>query len=503
MSVDKDVAPGLPLIDSRTLQKDFVRFKNDALYFISNITYVPSDDEVKPDEPKGNRNRILAVTPQALFVCDAVGTMDRAVRLEALDGVVWEKRTVKHMFSKEEQIFICIKCPAEFDILCIFEGNKDPTNLGMFKNFARVLEIGVPYKKKKSKNVPGSTTFVTTELQPGAKIEEQVKKDRPSDYLSPKDIIAQNQARQRLIELLEALNRESVDLYERSTRLHQSTADKYKELAALEGAVSGDVNTHRQRREDLQKRHQAMHKEQVALEVELMRLQAEINTESVHLQEERENADQLVKDSLSAASSETDKKMQDDEALRKRANARELDKALKHLASLKAKIAIRPQCTGPQHVLTRVDELENKIAEAAAKWEKEMETANKLEGFFDAAISDLTLLNEQITMLLERKSTAIRERNEKQQALMAPKAVSKPVAQAATTSFDDDDLLGGPAPNAAPAARGAPVASIVDDDLLGGPAPPQARGFDDDDLLGGPSNTTAAAPIAAAGDDLL
>eukprot|EP00672_Neobodo_designis_P016114 CAMPEP_0174844486 /NCGR_PEP_ID=MMETSP1114-20130205/11122_1 /TAXON_ID=312471 /ORGANISM="Neobodo designis, Strain CCAP 1951/1" /LENGTH=497 /DNA_ID=CAMNT_0016078723 /DNA_START=36 /DNA_END=1529 /DNA_ORIENTATION=- len=488
--------PGLPLINPSTLAPEFRRFKNDALYFINNVMFTAQEEEGTDNKKPEAKSRILAVTPQAVFVCDALGSMDRAVRLEQLDGLVFERRLVKKIFSKEEQIHFLIKCPTEYDIQCALEGNS--SNDAVLKSLTRVLESAIRFKK----NI-GDKGFTTEELPQGQRIDEVVKKEKPADYLSPKDIIAQNQARQRMIEAMDAVNRDILALQEKVTTVGRSRDDKKAELQRLQEAVGGDIKEHMKRKEEKQAEHQRLHRKHMDAEVELMRTQTELKNEQARLQEERENADILIKQSLSEASNDQDKQLEEANAVRKRAQQREVDKALKHLAALKARVSAPPSYTGPDNLVKRANDTEKQVQQAADKWEKEMEMANRLEGYFDAAISDLRLHNEQIALLVDRKKELLAERSRRQNPAPAASPAKAPID-------DDDDLLGGgPSPAKPAAAKAAPIDD--DDDLLGGgptPAKPAAAKpapiDDDDDLLGGPAPTASKpAPAAAAADDLL
>ena len=388
MSQKEGQVPGLPLINPSTLAPEFRRFKNDALYFINNAMFTAHSEDGAAKAPEA-KARILAVTPQALFVCDSLGSMDRAVRLEQLDGLVFERRIVKKLFSKDEQIHFLIKCPSEYDIQCAFEGNS--SNDGVLKSLVRVLETAVRFKKNS-----GDAGFVTEELPQGERIDAVAKVEKPKDYLSPQDIIAQNKARANMIDVMDGINRDILALQEKVTAVTRSRDDKRHEFERLKEAVGGDIQVHLKRKEEKQAEHQRLHRKHMDAEVELMRVQTELRNEQARLAEERENADMMITQSLTEASNDQDKQLQEAGAVRKRAQQREVDKAMKHLAALKARVGAPPRYSGPDGLVKRATETEVAVQKAADKWEKEMEMANKLEGYFDAAISDLKLQNEQI-----------------------------------------------------------------------------------------------------------
>jgi hypothetical protein len=506
--------PGLPLINPSTLQPQFRRFRNDALYFINSVMYIPQDEEKSTP-----RARVLAVTPQALFVCDAVGSMDRAVRLEQLEGLVFETRTIKKFLTKEEQIHFVIKCPSEYDIVGVFEGNKEPTNATVFKNLSKVLDTAAKFSKKGS-------VFAIEEVSAGQKIDSVIKKEKPQDYLSPKEIIAQNQARQRAIEYIESVNREVLELQEKINAKARTRDEKSRELKSLEAAMGSDVTEHRRRKDELTEQQRALHKQHVNSEVDLLRLSTELQNEKQRLKEEQENSDALIEQSLMEASGNHDKMVDENDGVRKRAQQRETDKAKKHLETLRLRLKVPPQYNGPEHLVQRGLEAEQKVQALCDKWEKEMETANKLEGFFDSAISDLSLLNEQIVVLVERKRELLNDRERIQREMTTPQkqasfsnggaAALTPAPQAAVKPAGanllggDDDLLGGGGGGADDLLGGGAVGD--GDDLLGGgggaaspaPAVPPSGGgggaLDDDDLLGGGPSSSAPPPLAPAGD---
>jgi hypothetical protein len=511
MSKKDAQVPGLPLINPTSLQPEFRRFRNDALYFIHQVIFTSTDEEKSTSKP-----RILAVTPQALFVCDALGSMDRAVRLEQLDGIVSETRLVRKVFVKDEQVHFIIRVPSEFDILCVLEGNKEMTNVQLFKNLVRVLETAVRYRKEQTGVAKGQQQgFTTEEVPAGKKITDMMRSERPQEYLSPKDIIAQNQARQRAIDAVDSVNRQILELQEKIAARTKSRDEKQRELRALEGALGSDVKLHHEKRDKLAEQQRALHKQQTTSDVELMRLQTAIGKEQERLDLERQNADELIKQTLATASGEKDKELDDAQELRKRAQLREIAKAMKHLDGLRAKVSNPPNYVGPPHLVQRAQEAEKKVLAAAAKWEKEMETANKLEGYFDTAISDLNVINEQIQVLVERKREALDERDRKQASAPGANPASPAGKVGGPPAFDDDDLLGGGGP-AAPAPTAPAAGGFDDDDLLGGGGPkaPAAAASrpaggpaaDDDDLLGGGGGgpaPSAVTPAAAEPDDLL
>ena len=155
--------PGLTLIDPLKLPSEFRRFKNGQLFYISHCLYYPdaaaraaagSSVRWRPAEPLQPIQRVIALTPEAIFVSDANGAMDRATRLEMIDSVCYQRVAIKTFFGSRECMHVIINIkilsPNECDLHVSFDKNPHATGSPFIAamDLLEVMRTLVTYRRR-------------------------------------------------------------------------------------------------------------------------------------------------------------------------------------------------------------------------------------------------------------------------------------------------------------------------------------------------------------------
>ena len=538
--------PGLTLIDPLQLPPEFRKFKNDELFYISHCLFYPNppvpgdapaastatSGSSKSSEPLKPIQRVIALTPAAIFVTDTNGVMERATRLEMIDSVYHEHVVIKKFFGSEECMHVIIKIPSECDVHVSFDKNPHVKNTPFIAvtDLCEVMRILVNFRR----NSAASARFDAEEFRVidlktngGGKSYKDVMNDKPPvGFLSPKEIIAQNSARDTAVAKIDAVSKESLQLEEAVKALEAAVESKSRELRTLESSLSVDTVELNRQRDILLQQNKEFHRLHNAEELEVFKLRSDAAAMAEQLREARERREDLIKQQLTTDGGETDEKHKEVAAMRKKQQIKEIDRANDRLATLKAQCQQPLRLDGLPHLVQRAKQLEDDIQKQLDVLERDLESSIKIEKFLDQSVAELKGVNDKLSELQERKLELLNKR------AMANKPPPPPAASAPPTTpskgggpLDDDDLLGGGSP-APPSSVAPPAASSAmdDDDLLGGGPGPSAGvsapatsnapstaatlDDDDDDLLGGGSGVKpppAAVPpstSAAVGDDL-
>lgn len=489
---EKEKIEGLDLIAPASLGPEFRRFRHDDLYFINVVQYFPRDAKPQP--------RCVALTPVAFFITDVNGNMDRATRCELLSEAFYQIQTIKKLIGSEQQVHFVIKIPKEYDVHFAFEKEKD--NKAAMK-FTEVLQKLCTHRQRRPFNV--------TVIPPEAKFADYYNAEAPKGFMSPQEIIRANNERKLQQEQIQLTMNEIVKLEKQLETLKKATAQKQELLSQLESAVGVDNSALRSEKQRLADEHVAEHRQHTMLEIDMVKLNADILRAQEQLSEQKANRERLVQERIQEADSSAVNQQNEMMLLRQKSQKREIDKSTVKLDNLRAKLATPCEYSGPENLVTRVKELEAKVDQAVQRWEREMDSANKVDKFLDTINIEIEKVGRTVGELHDEKARLLRAREDALKAAQ-PQPQSPPPAAAAAAAaspaksaapLDDDDLLGG---DAKPAAAAKPAAGgdlFDDDDLLGGggaaPAKPAAAAAvaDDDDLLGG-GDAPAAAPAAAA-----
>lgn len=505
---------GVKTIDPSTLKgTDFDRFRNDDLYFIDFVTYYPVDGA----DPDAGRpvERVLAITPFALFITDLEGNMDRATRFEDIQEVFHQKKITKKFFGSETAHHMVLRVPKEADWHISFDITKsgDAKTKELLTTLSAVwvykvnlltsamdtlsaLQGGAnpsnPSGKKRKLNV--------TEVESSVDITAKMSREVSREYVPPEEIKRRNREQQMMADRIEQATTEAITLQKQIEDVRQCCLERQQELRHLEGKYGVDHSQLRSQKQLLQQRQAAMHKQVTNGEIELVKLQADVARLREQLDEERANYDQIVNQRVSSAGDTVGQKQHEMMLLRQKAQQKEIAKALAKHQALVDFLAVPPKYEGPPALIQRAEAAESRINDLSTKWCQEMESSNKIDKFLDAINAEITRVSSLISEKNEEKAVLIAKREAFQNAAAQQQAsvsASGPAAKdpllldddfannssvvaALPTSNrslpdDDDDLLGStPAqPKLPDSVHNAGSADPLDD-LLASP-PPAAK----------------------------
>lgn len=415
---------GVEPLDPEGLKKtDFERFRNDELYFISYVLFyrdtAGSSASAKPEQ------RVLALTPFALFITDLDGTMDRATRYEDISEILQQRKVNKKLFGSETHMHFVLKVPREIDWHISFDISKADASS---KKFVEVMSLVWAHKMKeisqydddedesnvddgkKSKKKKFKLRF--TDVDVNEDISSKVSKDAAEDYVPPEEIKRRNREQQQMLDRMEEVSGEIVTLQKQIEDARSSCSARQGELAQLEGKYGIELSELRGQKQALQQRQVAMHKQITNGEIELVKLQADVARYREQLDEERANYAALVEKRLSSAGDEVSQKQHDMMSLRQKAQQKELNKAQEKGTALKQILSVKPGYEGASALVQKAVMLEAKIDEAVDAWTKDMESSNKIEKFLDAINAEISRVSNQISEKNDEKQSLLEKREQ-------------------------------------------------------------------------------------------
>lgn len=506
MRAEPPQIPGAEPVDPAKLPAEFKKFRKDILFFIDTVAYFPNDEMKKPTADRKAVPRVLALTPQAIFVCDTRGIMDRATKVDLIKELYYDTQTVKKLFSTTTPSRVLFKIPEEYDIVVSFEG--DDVGAAKAKRFCDVFARVCEYK-----------TFAPVpwrKLDGGERLDDIYHGEPPTHFISPQQIMALNQLRRDFESRVEACKEEYYTVENKLKGVRARVQDKKKEHAAIESSVGSDIATLQKLVEQTRQRKAESQRRVTAAEMELVKTLSDIESLRAQLSEERVNFDTMVQAKVDAGDSPDIQEQVEMKNTLKRSQGRELEKATNVLAAAKAKFARPTYNSAPGPLAQRANELEDKIRAAVDRWERDTSADIKMHQKLEQEADDLQKFVEQLRTLLHKKQAAIDAKKPPKQPAAAVAGMGVGV-----DGDDDDDLLGGggggvPATANNNTNNNNATASLgIDDDLLGGvdgggsgvggssSAPGSQPVADlDDDLLGGGGGAIAPA-VGGAGEDLI
>jgi hypothetical protein len=476
----RPVPPAIPdcmPVDPEQLPAEFRKFRKDVLFFIDHVAYYSRDELKKPAAERKAVPRVLALTPQAVFVCDARGAMDRASKVDLISLVLFDTVTIRRFLGSSTNSRVLLKVPDEYDIIVEFEGDDvSATKARKFcDQFCKVT------------NFKTGGSLEARKVRDGEKLEDVYNGEAPTTFISPQQIIALNQLRRDFEQRVAACQEEYYTVEEKLRGRRAIVQNKRREYALLESSVGSDIAELQGRLEATRRQQTDAAHRATNVELELVRMLGEVDSLRSQLSEERANFDAIVKARIAAGDTPAVQEQVEMANTLKRSQAREIDKANNALAAAKAKFTKPDYARAPPALAQRAEELEEKLRVGLDRWERDSSANTLMHRRLEEEGDALATQVETLRALLQKKAAAIAARQPR-----APPAV---VASAAAGA--DDFLFGGG--GAAPAAP----ATGFDDDLLGGgggaavavaPAAAGAAVVLDDDLLGGGGG--AAAPAA-------
>jgi hypothetical protein len=473
---------GLTLLDPAKLAGDFRRFRNDDLYFIATCLFHPPGG-AKPIP------RIIAMTPVAFFVTDPTGKMDRASRYEGVTEAYEQTIMSKSIFGGTTKRNILLRVPKEVDCQISFDLGQ-PQEQEAASSCLQILKKIVEDKTKKPFNI--------SEIDAGKDISTIRNDTAASGYMSPEDILRQNKERKIIEEKLNQCAAEAVDVKRQIAQIYKDIDAKSKELKQLESVVGVDLSVLRKEKAELQKQQVNIHKKLTLDGIDLVKQQADCTRLREQLDEERQNYDKLVKQRLTSAGTSASQQQNEMMQLRQKAQQREIAKASAKLTAAKEALAAPPMYSGPEALVANARDLETKVMEALEKWERDMESSNKIDKFLDALNAEISRISYHIAEKNQQKQQLLQQRDDQRAKMIAtPAAAAKASPATAVQQMPDmldDDLLGGSGLKRVPsdgAIAQAPQSIRQDDDIFGDSAAP---GGDLDDLLDGPAPAAKPAP---------
>jgi chromosome segregation ATPase len=421
---------GVEVLDPEGLKKtDFERFRNDELYFIAYVMfYRDTAGSAKPEQ------RVMALTPFALFITDLDGTMDRATRYEDISEILQQRRVTKKLFGSETHMHFVLKVPREIDWHISFDISKADA---ISKKFADVMGLVWAHKMREmsqyedeeddaandgKKNKKKKIKLRFTDVDASDDISNKVSKDAAEDYVPPEEIKRRNREQQQMLDRMEEVSGEIVTLQKQIEDARSSCSARQEELKQLEGKYGVELSELRSQKQSLQHRQVTMHKQITNGEIELVKLQADVARYREQLDEERANYASLVEKRLSSAGDEVSQKQHDMMSLRQKAQQKELNKAQEKGSALKQSLSVKPRYEGAPALVQKAEGLERKIDEAVEAWTKDMESSNKIEKFLDAINAEISRVSNQISekndekqSLIEKREAAATTANQQQQ----------------------------------------------------------------------------------------
>lgn len=462
---------GVEALDPESLRgTDFARFRNDELYFIEYVMFyrntAGSSVASKPEQ------RVLALTPFALFITDLDGTMDRATRYEDINDILHQRKVNKKLFGSETHMHYVLKVPREIDWHISFDISKGDAHS---KKFTEVLGAVWASKKHLGEDEEGDEPLAAspsgekkkkkksklrfTEVEASVDICTKINSDAAEDYVPPEEIKRRNREQQQMLDRIDEVSGEIVNLQKQIEDARGSFMIRQEELKELEGKYGVELSELRTQKLALQKRQVAMHKQITNGEIELVKLQADVARFREQLDEERTNYNSLVEKRLSSAGDEVSQKQHEMMSLRQKAQQKELSKTVAKAQSLKEEVSVKPRYEGPPALVQKAEALEHKIDEAIELWTKDMEASNKIEKFLDAINAEVTRLSNQISEKNEEKQALIDRRE--QEALQQQQQQQR--RDSGTSDLlGDDDLP--PVPNQSVTAMPSSTRSLPDGD---------------------------------------
>lgn len=496
---------GLKVIDAETLRdSDFSRFHNDNLYFIDFVTFIPTptDNDLAKTTLKPI-DRVLALTPAALFVTNFDGALDRATRYDDVTEIFVQKKITKRLFGSDTWMHLVLKVPTEVDWHIAFEISKDfPESrvtdltdaigkLWKYHTERRAAEEGTIEEDVKS-------ALPVHQLADGADISDKIAKTANADYVPPEEIRRRNNEERMFKQRIDTVSQEVLQLQRQVEDMRASAVAKQKELKELEAKYGVDLSQLRNQKQLLLQRQSQLSKQVTNSEMELGKMQGEVQRLREQLDEERSNYETLVKQQIDQAGSQQDEQQHQMMLLRQKAQKKEIARvAEKYQSVLDQLTAHQPKYDGSAALVQLAQELESKIQSQLIEWNQKVTSSNKIEKFLDAVNAEIA-----------RTSGLIADANDAKDALVSQRQGPPPSQSQQHTSsaslLDDDFLVPNTSVTALPpSSRSLPDVSddIYDmDDILASPpsqqpsksAPPAASSHVDplDDLLDGPTPST-------------
>ena len=492
----------LTLLNPNDVPSALKTFRNDQLYFIQFVQYMPKGRA----HDKLFKQRAAAVTPQALFITDTEAKMDRAVRLESLRGFNWFATSRKKLLFEEQIFSAVIKVLNEADIYIQFIGS-DAKEVG--KRFAQILLTAAKVK---------NTVLSTTECKTIEELDKEFNGENPKGFMTPQEIIQQNESRKNIVNNITWTDQTIEKLRPKLEGLKRKNAEKEELVQPLReacNAKSSDqqnaaANKYKEANETTKLRHAALRKTFVSIEVDVLKLRDEVSQMEETLESEKNHFEALVAAQVAETGEEDDEKESEMDAVVERGRAREVKKSEERQNALKDLLSEPPTYSGPPAQVEKAKELEEKVRKAVDKYEKALFQEHKLEGIFEVSVEDLRAINDDMFIVYEKKVALLNERRKKIQEAEEAEAAQTAAEAAEAAAANDDDLLGDDIGGGTGGDDdllgdgddgGNDAGAGGDDDLLGGgDVAPGGEdllggGGDDDDLLGGPP------PPAPAADD--
>jgi hypothetical protein len=504
---------GIQLLDNTKLAPEYRKFRRDQLYYIDSVQYVPRDEAMKPvgQRAKG-LPRVLAITPAALFVCDANGVMERATRVHLIKGVSWEATTRRAFITTTDVSRVVLHVTEEYDVMFEFDpADKEHTRVRDFLNVLRALYQHLAKKPLVVERLG------TGGDKPGS-VDEAYSGTAPATFMTPAQILALNAMRKRFDVIVANSGAEFMEEEGRLQKLRKAVETKSQEIVILQECSNADPAVQQGQLEKAKRDLESAIQTKTGHDMDLTRIVGEVEELRLRLKVERATFDSLVSAAAAKYQDLPEYKQQADaEAAIRRGQTREVERATTALTALKTRALVTTTTyAGPD--APRARELESKVRSAVDQWERDSDADLKLQARLETETAALRDVLEDVRTIMQRKELRINAlpkphtfgapslpgvaRHADPVPAPAPAAAAPvPVAAAAAAApsvaapapfDDDDDLFGGPAP-AVPAAAPAEVA-----------APSALDAFDDDDdLLGGSAPNAAATgaiPAAPAGE---
>ena len=504
---------GLSFVDGKTLPDEFRSFRRESIYFISSISFYPDSPDGTASDPLGVQ-RVLTLTPMAFFITDVMLNMDRAIKFEAIRGAFWQRKKVepkkgkKGLFSMGstkpvDSVLILLKVPTEVDCLFRFDISDGMTES---EEFLRILKTLVLHDRKvrQAKKVasvdsllddpPSQGTFEIVQLEAQDDINTRRSAEVASNYQPPAVVLKRNEEKKKMLEQLEIVSREALTLNKQVTDLRETVEKRQTELKLLESRYGVDLSSLRTQKEQLAKMQLTRHKQNTNMEIELVRLQADVSRCREQLDQEREHFDSLVTKRISKSNDDVFQQQQKMMTLRQKAQIREAAKANEQLSAIVSELAVEAAYSSDaalSQLTGRTKEAEDRVNEAVNGWCQEMYASNKLEKFLNAVNLEIAKVSQQISERNDEKNKVLQQRADRLKAFQKATAASMMLSD---SNSDGNNSFGSTAANIAQSFATPPSAPrAMSSEAVGDDNANNSKSAFDDDLLGSSNKQSSTA----------
>ncbi|RNF09465.1 hypothetical protein TraAM80_02177 [Trypanosoma rangeli] len=441
MSAQKTAAAtpidGLTFVDEAKLHSDFRRLRGNQLYYVSHCLFY---------EKNGERGEscIFALTPNAFFVLDHHGVMERASPYEVVTEMYQKKTKDKKgvLFNSAEH-HLLLKIPSEIDCHVSF-GNE-----AAFQKCVHVLVTLLQAHR--------GTVVKVRDVPANMEIELFCSEVRPEGYHTPREVVEIDCQRSHFETFIRKGKVHVRELLSQLDAIKAQIASREEELENLKHKGI-DETLLRARKAELGAQQVQLHGQMSQKHDTCEGVLDTVKALQERLAAARENMEGLVEKSLAERIAEIDKKHEEATALRRDAYQKEKNAMLGNIAAHKNEL----RAAWASVTDARGRELVSQVGASIVALERETEPVYRLEKFLATINVEVQAHSDEIGVQNFEKQKMLNEREGKQ---MGP-SQSTAAAAGVEDPFDDPLLVLSAAPTNAPALQGLLETHSAEDDIL-------------------------------------